>query len=127
MRVLTGLAASCLAALAASSQVYELHDSNTPNVPLLSPVELMLTLSQRLGLSQLLRLGHNGALRVQHLDLLGDDHGMGMFQEDGGQGQFVLSVAGMSGSKGMPRRRAFPPAEGYEYVFFVLTDPQNRQ
>jgi hypothetical protein len=104
MRVLTGLIASCLAALASSSQVYELHDSESPyvaDVSPLSPAELTLALSQRMGVSKFHKLGHNGAVRMQHLNLLGDDKGMGMFQEGGGQEQFVLSIAGMSGIKGM--------------------------
>ena len=95
MRVLPSLVASCFAGIAASSTVYELYHDHS-DATSISPEELALSLSERLGVSRYHKLGPQGNLLRLELD----GGKSRMFQERIEE-DFVLSIAGAYGIGGM--------------------------
>jgi len=117
MRVLPSLVASCFAGVAASSKVYELYYDHSGDATSVSPEELALSLSERLGVSRYHKLGLQGNLLRLELD----GGKSKMFQERIEE-DFVLSIAGAYGVGGtLPKfslcLRSFPGPCGV-----VLTD-----
>ncbi|KAG0137607.1 hypothetical protein HOY82DRAFT_576034 [Tuber indicum] len=92
MRVLPGLVVSCFAGVAVSSTVYELYHDHSDDATSVSPEELALSLSERLGVSRYYELGPQG--NPLRLDLDGGKSRMfrARIEED-----FVLSIAGAYG------------------------------
>ncbi|RPA89352.1 hypothetical protein L873DRAFT_1823001 [Choiromyces venosus 120613-1] len=114
MRVLPSLIASCFAGVAASSTVYEFYHDHSGDATSVSPEELALSLSERLGVSRYHKLGsQENLLRLQL-----DGGKSGMFQERIEE-DFILSIAGAYslgaaqpqrtriGLKDMPKTSAF--------------------